>query len=111
MVVIMTMVLIMTGIALLLYALMMLMSYKVHYKSKASQFESGFVKSGSGQPVVSIHFFMVVLMFVIFDFEIVLFLGVVTHSMQSLVSVFVLYLFMLVGLYIEWYTGKLSWMV
>lgn len=99
--VIITMVLVMFGIALLLYLMMVLIAYKVHYKRKASQFERGFVKMGNRQPVVSIHFFTVVLMFVIFDFEIVLFLGVVTHRIQSMVRVFVLYLFMLGGLYIE----------
>ena len=89
-------------IGVFLYLIMVLISYKVHYKSKVSQFERGFVKSGSSSPVVSIHFFMLVFMFIIFDFEIVLFIGLVTHSIQRMLSVFILYLFMLSGLYLEW---------
>jgi NADH:ubiquinone oxidoreductase subunit 3 (subunit A) len=87
--------------SLLLYVVILIISIKHHYSSKTYNFECGFMKKGNRQPLMSIHFFMVVLIFIIFDFEIVLFLGVVTYSVQSILSVFLLYLFILAGLYVE----------
>jgi hypothetical protein len=47
------------------------------------------------------------LMFVIFDLEVVIFLGVLVSDFFSFFSFFVIFVFILGGFYIEWYYGKL----
>lgn len=74
---------------------------KDFYKNKISSFECGFVSVGKIQNSFSIHFFIMMLMFVIFDLEVVIFLGVVVSDISSLGRFLLLLLFILGGFYIE----------
>lgn len=72
-------------------------------------FERGFISIGVVFCSFSIHFFIVLLIFVIFDIEVILLVGCL-----SSVNVFVFFfVFLLVvgGVYLEWYLGKLSWLI
>nr|YP_003097111.1 NADH dehydrogenase subunit 3 [Angiostrongylus cantonensis]ACT88794.1 NADH dehydrogenase subunit 3 [Angiostrongylus cantonensis] len=96
---------------LLLYMVCFLMSLKENSLNKVNSFESGFLSLVKVQNSFSIHFFVLMLMFVIFDLEIVMFLGLLVVDVSSVVSFFMLFLFVLGGFYMEWFFGKLIWVV
>lgn len=87
------------------------MSYKIKYKRKVTSFESGFVPKRNIQISFSIHFFMIVLVFVVFELELIFLLGIVTSSVDGWPAVILLYCFIMKGLYLEWFLGKLMWVV
>nr|YP_007024790.1 NADH dehydrogenase subunit 3 [Aelurostrongylus abstrusus]AFT65550.1 NADH dehydrogenase subunit 3 [Aelurostrongylus abstrusus] len=78
--------------------------------SKVNSFESGFLSLVKVQNSFSIHFFVIMLMFVIFDLEVVMFLGLLVSDVSSLFAFFLLG-FVLLGFYMEWGYGKLIWVV
>nr|YP_003433729.1 NADH dehydrogenase subunit 3 [Trichostrongylus vitrinus]ACX85095.1 NADH dehydrogenase subunit 3 [Trichostrongylus vitrinus] len=94
-----------------LYVLNFFISVKKNELLKISTFESGFMSIGKVQNSFSIHFFVMMLMFVIFDLEIVMFLGLMVADYSSLMSFFMLMLFIMGGFYMEWWYGKLVWLV
>nr|UXK95600.1 NADH dehydrogenase subunit 3 [Macropostrongyloides dissimilis] len=96
---------------LMLYVLNFFMSVKKMDLLKISAFESGFLSVGKIQNSFSIHFFIMMLMFVIFDLEIVMFLGLLISDVSSVVSFLMLMLFIFGGFYMEWYYGKLIWVI
>nr|YP_009347352.1 NADH dehydrogenase subunit 3 [Nippostrongylus brasiliensis]APU89576.1 NADH dehydrogenase subunit 3 [Nippostrongylus brasiliensis]BAV82757.1 NADH dehydrogenase subunit 3 [Nippostrongylus brasiliensis] len=96
---------------LLLYLLNFLLSIKNMELLKVSTFESGFLSIGKVQNSFSIHFFVIMLMFVIFDLEIVMFLGLLISDFTSFISFLMLMFFILGGFYMEWWYGKLVWVI
>nr|YP_003433893.2 NADH dehydrogenase subunit 3 [Strongylus vulgaris]ACX85167.2 NADH dehydrogenase subunit 3 [Strongylus vulgaris]BAV82829.1 NADH dehydrogenase subunit 3 [Strongylus vulgaris] len=96
---------------LVLYGSNFVMSVKKGDLLKINAFESGFISVGKIQNSFSIHFFIMMLMFVIFDLEIVMFLGLLISDMSSFVSFLMLMLFIFGGFYMEWWYGKLIWVV
>nr|YP_009026497.1 NADH dehydrogenase subunit 3 [Rhigonema thysanophora]AGZ90405.1 NADH dehydrogenase subunit 3 [Rhigonema thysanophora] len=87
------------------------LSDKEGSKIKISSFESGFSTLSRVQNSFSVHFFVMMLMFVIFDLEIVMFLGVLVSDMSSFLSFLFLLLFIVGGFYMEWWYGKLVWLI
>nr|YP_009445097.1 NADH dehydrogenase subunit 3 [Marshallagia marshalli]ATV81506.1 NADH dehydrogenase subunit 3 [Marshallagia marshalli] len=96
---------------LALYCVNFLLSSKKIELLKVSTFESGFMSIGKIHNSFSIHFFIVMLMFVVFDLEIVMLVGVLVVDLSSLVSFLILMMFIVVGFYMEWWYGKLIWFV
>lgn len=97
------MVIIFTLLLLLLFYLgNFVLSCKDFYKNKISSFECGFDSVGKIQNSFSIHFFIIMLMFVIFDLEVVMFVGILISDISSLLSFLMLLFFILGGFYIEW---------
>ena len=80
-------------------------------KNKIRAFERGFVRVGKIQNSFSIHFFIIILIFVIFDLEVVIFLGILISDITSFFSFLLIFTFILGGFYIEWYYGKLVWVI
>ena len=78
---------------------------------KNSSFESGFESLGGLHNSFSIHFFIIILMFVIFDLEVVILLGFLVTFTMIYTTFFIVFFFVLGGFYIEWYFGKLVWFV
>nr|YP_009050531.1 NADH dehydrogenase subunit 3 [Parafilaroides normani]AIG23799.1 NADH dehydrogenase subunit 3 [Parafilaroides normani] len=93
------------------YFLVFFLSFKDLSLVKVSSFESGFLSLVKIQNSFSIHFFVIMLMFVIFDLEVVMFLGLLISDFSSLCVFFLLFVFVLGGFYMEWSYGKLIWMV
>lgn len=83
------------------------LSSKISYYSKNTSFERGFLSVGKVQKSFSVHFFIIILIFVIFDVEIVIILGFVVSDFNSYISFFFIFLFILGGLYLEWFYLKL----
>nr|AJL34385.1 NADH dehydrogenase subunit 3 [Caenorhabditis nigoni] len=106
------MVLLFTLVLLLaFYVINFVLSIKDMGKNKISAFECGFVSVGKIQNSFSIHFFIMMLMFVIFDLEIVMFLGILVSDLSSYVSFLLMFVFILGGFYMEWWYGKLVWVI
>nr|YP_010397557.1 NADH dehydrogenase subunit 3 [Boreoheptagyia kurobebrevis]UQJ73466.1 NADH dehydrogenase subunit 3 [Boreoheptagyia kurobebrevis] len=83
-------------------------------REKSSPFECGFDPMNSSRLPFSIRFFLIAIIFLIFDVEIALILpmimvikfsNMIMWSMTSLIFIFIL----LVGLYHEWNQGALNW--
>ena len=93
------------------YLINFLLRVKDFNKNKSGAFESGFVRVGIIQNSFSIHFFIIILIFVIFDLEIVIFLGILISDFNSFLSFLIIIIFILGGFYIEWWYGKLIWVI
>ena len=86
-------------LACVLYFLSFLMRYKIKNINKIRAFESGFRVVKSVHSRFSIHFFLILLMFVIFDLEIVLLLGCLLRINPG---AFVLFIILIIGgVYLE----------
>nr|YP_009711671.1 NADH dehydrogenase subunit 3 [Dasypogon diadema]AYW52660.1 NADH dehydrogenase subunit 3 [Dasypogon diadema] len=83
-------------------------------REKASPFECGFDPSSSSRLPFSLRFFMIAIIFLIFDVEIALMLPMImimktSDLMQwSMVSIFFIVI-LIIGIYHEWNQGALNW--
>jgi NADH:ubiquinone oxidoreductase subunit 3 (subunit A) len=77
------------------------LSLKDFYIQKLNSFECGFLSLGKIQNSFSIHFFIIILMFVIFDLEIIMFFGLFISNLLLLFGLVFIFLFILGGLYLE----------
>uniref|UniRef100_A0AAU6PBZ1 NADH-ubiquinone oxidoreductase chain 3 n=1 Tax=Dusuna sp. TaxID=3133678 RepID=A0AAU6PBZ1_9HEMI len=100
---------------LLIFLGSLFISSKVFYEfHKASSFECGFNSMSIKRLPFSIHFFLVAVIFLIFDIEVVIIFPIIVILQFSsiyvwfyIVSFFITILIM--GLYHEWYNGILNW--
>lgn len=86
---------------LVFYLINFFIRVKDFNKNKISSFERGFVRVGVIQNSFSIHFFIIILMFVIFDLEIVIFLGILVSDFNSFLSFIFIIIFIIGGFYME----------
>nr|QHN89084.1 NADH dehydrogenase subunit 3 [Ludioschema vittiger] len=113
--VIMTMSLIIFLISLLVMILASIISKKTFIdREKSSPFECGFDPKSSARIPFSLQFFLIAVIFLIFDVEITLLLPlIVTMKISNLINfsaVMSIFLFiLLIGLYHEWKQGALNW--
>nr|WOR80634.1 NADH dehydrogenase subunit 3 [Curtos sp.] len=104
---------------LLLCTMIMIISSILSKKSindreKSSPFECGFDPKASARIPFSLQFFLIAVIFLIFDVEItLLFPLVLTMKITSMISFFsitILFIIILIlGLYHEWNQGALNW--
>nr|APX40791.1 NADH dehydrogenase subunit 3 [Phyllotreta hemipoda] len=103
-------------ILLVLITLINLLSKKTFYdREKNSPFECGFDPISSSRLPFSLHFFLIAIIFLIFDIEIVLLLPLIlTLKLTNiLLYTFILIFFIMIlilGLAHEWAQGALEWM-
>nr|ADO60540.1 NADH dehydrogenase subunit 3 [Drilaster sp. BMNH 840462] len=83
-------------------------------REKSSPFECGFDPKSSPRMSFSLHFFLIAVIFLIFDVEITLLMPFIltlkttnTLSFSIMMSLFITIL--LIGLYHEWKQGALKW--
>nr|UPX88726.1 NADH dehydrogenase subunit 3 [Aphodius pedellus] len=106
-------------IIFLIVSLMMMLSSILSKKSfmdreKSSPFECGFDPKSSSRMPFSLQFFLIAVIFLIFDVEITLLIPlIITIKVVSLINYFCITLFFLLillyGLYHEWNQGALNW--
>nr|YP_009918403.1 NADH dehydrogenase subunit 3 [Caryopemon giganteus]QLX47628.1 NADH dehydrogenase subunit 3 [Caryopemon giganteus] len=102
-------------ISLILVLILNLTSKKTFMdREKSSPFECGFDPKSVARLPFSLHFFLIAIIFMIFDVEITLLLPMIPSLQSSnimeyslIVSLFMLIL--LLGLYHEWNQGALNW--
>nr|AYW52343.1 NADH dehydrogenase subunit 3 [Entiminae sp. ACP-2013] len=83
-------------------------------REKSSPFECGFDPKNSARMPFSLQFFMIAVIFVIFDVELTILLPMISMlelSMFNIYSYMMLFfiIILLFGLYHEWNQGALSW--
>nr|UJI65680.1 NADH dehydrogenase subunit 3 [Basilia ansifera] len=103
-------------ISMIILMLILTLSMKKNFdREKSSPFECGFDPKSSSRIPFSLHFFLIAVMFLIFDVEITLILPMIlTFNFSKMISwMFMSISFMLIlliGLYHEWNQGMLKWM-
>nr|AFQ62202.1 NADH dehydrogenase subunit 3 [Xyletinus sp. XYL01] len=106
-------------IILCLSILMMIINNTISKKTfadreKSSPFECGFDPKSSPRIPFSLHFFLIAIIFLVFDIEIALLLPLILTMKISIISSY-LFIFsffiiiLLVGVYHEWNQGMLNW--
>nr|ALO77169.1 NADH deshydrogenase subunit 3 [Phloiophilus edwardsi] len=108
-----------SSISIILPILLMIMSSILSKKSfydreKSSPFECGFDPNSSPRMPFSLHFFLIAIIFLIFDVEITLLLPLIsvlkTTKLIDLITMMTIFLLiLLLGTYYEWKTGALNW--
>nr|ATN41158.1 NADH dehydrogenase subunit 3 [Diptera sp. 59 LC-2017] len=109
----------MSSILLMLSMVMMLLASILSKKSiidreKSSPFECGFDPKSSSRLPFSLHFFLITIIFLIFDVEIALILPMILIINYSnlviwTITSMIFILILLTGLYHEWNQGMLNW--
>nr|YP_010471470.1 NADH dehydrogenase subunit 3 [Brillia brevicornis]UVG40809.1 NADH dehydrogenase subunit 3 [Brillia brevicornis] len=89
---------------------------KIEDREKSSPFECGFDPMNSSRLPFSIQFFLIAIIFLIFDVEIALILPIImifkfsNMKMLMISSIFFIFI-LLAGLYHEWNQGMLNWTI
>nr|YP_006576036.1 NADH dehydrogenase subunit 3 [Necrophila americana]ACZ58563.1 NADH dehydrogenase subunit 3 [Necrophila americana] len=110
--------------ALVLFIISMIMMFAASILSKktfmdrekSSPFECGFDPKNSARLPFSLQFFLIAVIFLIFDVEItmliplILVMKISSLSNIYLISIFFIFI-LLVGLYHEWNQGALTWVI
>nr|YP_003204745.1 NADH dehydrogenase subunit 3 [Fusiturris similis]ACF04852.1 NADH dehydrogenase subunit 3 [Fusiturris similis] len=106
-------------VALFLSNLVMLLGWVlskrgISDREKSSPFECGFDPIKSARLPFSLRFFLLAIIFLIFDVEIVLLFPILASMMSSIslslmFSFFVFLVVLIVGLFHEWNEGSLDW--
>nr|WHM50501.1 NADH dehydrogenase subunit 3 [Pseudabris przewalskyi] len=102
-------------IALLMLTIVSLISKKTFIdREKSSPFECGFDPKSSARLPFSLHFFLIAVIFIIFDVEItLLFPLIMSLTMSNPTSYFIVILvfvaILILGLFHEWNQGALDW--
>nr|AND96269.1 NADH deshydrogenase subunit 3 [Onthophagus cf. taurinus] len=83
-------------------------------REKSSPFECGFDPKSSSRMPFSLHFFLIAVIFLIFDVEITLLIPIImilkiSNMINFNLIIFFFIFILLFGLYYEWNQGALTW--
>jgi len=102
-----------TGLAILVVALGHLFGPRRRTTRKGQPYESGMLPYGSGQRRMPVHFYLIAVLFILFDIEIIFLLpwAVVLRQIKvaGLIEMLVFVLILLVGFVYAWKRGALEW--
>nr|ATG83207.1 NADH dehydrogenase subunit 3 [Aphrophora sp. EMHAU-15062701] len=101
-------------IIILLFIFMLISKKSFLDREKCSPFECGFDPMNSSRIPFSLHFFLMAVIFLIFDVEVVLILPIpiimnLSFIYEWFISSLMFILILILGLYHEWWNGMLSW--
>ena len=102
-----------TGLAVLVVALGHLFGPRRRTARKGQPYESGMLPYGSGQRRMPVHFYLIAVLFILFDIEIIFLLpwAIVLRQIKvaGLIEMLVFVLILLVGFVYAWKRGALEW--
>jgi NADH-quinone oxidoreductase subunit A len=102
-----------TGLAILVVALGHLFGPRRRSARKGQPYESGMVPYGPGQRRMPVHFYLIAVLFILFDIEIIFLLpwAIVLRQIKvaGLIEMVVFVLILLVGFVYAWKRGALEW--
>ena len=102
-----------TGLAILVVALGHLFGPRRRTARNGQPYESGMLPYGSGQRRMPVHFYLIAVLFILFDIEIIFLLpwAVVLRQIKvaGLIEMLVFVLILLVGFVYAWKRGALEW--
>ena len=104
-----------SGIALLLFGMILILSERRQTRrNSATPFECGFDPQRSARVPFSLRFFLLAVIFLIFDVEVVVLFPVLyvvggRRSVRGVSAVLFFLVILLVGLFHEWREGSLDW--
>nr|QRV62408.1 NADH dehydrogenase subunit 3 [Deuteronectes picturatus] len=107
--------LIIMSISIIIMSIASILSKKTFMdKEKNSPFECGFDPMNSARIPFSLQFFLIAVIFLIFDVEIALLLPMImiykiSNMNMMLITSFFFIIILLIGLYHEWLQGALNW--
>nr|AVJ52407.1 NADH dehydrogenase subunit 3 [Homaemus proteus] len=83
-------------------------------REKMSPFECGFDPMNSPRIPFSVHFFLIAVLFLIFDIEIAIILPIIITTKWTMTwtwigTILVFIMVLIMGLYYEWNNGMLEW--
>lgn len=100
-------------IAFAVFLLSFVLSFQTLEDEKNSIYECGFVPFGSARNKFEVKFYLVSILFIVFDLEIAFLLPCVVSLSRfntfSLITVFSFLLLVALGFAYEWKTGSMSW--
>nr|ATD86008.1 NADH dehydrogenase subunit 3 [Centrotus cornutus] len=108
------MILIIMLITLIIMLITMISKKSIIDIQKSSPFECGFNPMSMKRLPFSIHFFIIAIIFLIFDVEIVIIMPMIMTFKYSLMKFWMLtsisfIIILIMGLYYEWKNGMLNW--
>nr|BAV82667.1 NADH dehydrogenase subunit 3 [Brugia pahangi] len=92
-----------------MYFLSMVFSYKFIDFGKLSSYECGFDVFSGARDSFSVVFFSIVLIFVVFELEVIIFIILIQGDFYGIFSFFLFFFYVVFSFYMEWYFGKLLW--
>nr|YP_011036699.1 NADH dehydrogenase subunit 3 [Xestocephalus gracilus]WRK21303.1 NADH dehydrogenase subunit 3 [Xestocephalus gracilus] len=108
-----------TSMIMMVLLLLMLMITAINMKStiehqKSTPFECGFNPISHSRTPLSIKFFLIGVLFLIFDIEVIIIMPMIFTMKSSMLTTWMLTSLMMImilimGLYHEWYNGLLNW--
>nr|QXP43569.1 NADH dehydrogenase subunit 3 [Xenopsylla cheopis] len=107
--------LLLSALSMIIMLLSSNLSFKQIYdQEKNSPFECGFDPMSSSRMPFSLHFFLIAIIFLIFDIEIALMLPMInTYSCSIknywIITSIIFIMILLIGLFYEWNQGMLKW--
>nr|UPL65861.1 NADH dehydrogenase subunit 3 [Onymocoris hackeri] len=111
----MTMLMMTTTIVTALMMICLIISKKIkQIREKPSPFECGFDPQSSARTPFSMQFFLIAILFLIFDIEIVILIPMIftlkmNFTMKWLITSIMFVMILIVGLLHEWKNGVLDW--
>nr|YP_010431996.1 NADH dehydrogenase subunit 3 [Abrus yunshanensis]USS62531.1 NADH dehydrogenase subunit 3 [Abrus yunshanensis] len=101
-------------LVIMLLTVLMLSKKMLTDMQKITPFECGFNPMSYTRLPFSIHFFMIAVIFLIFDIEIIMILPMIFTLKSSMVKLWVMtsalfLLILLIGLFHEWKNGMIDW--
>nr|YP_009543741.1 NADH dehydrogenase subunit 3 [Stereobalanus canadensis]AXY64128.1 NADH dehydrogenase subunit 3 [Stereobalanus canadensis] len=110
----MFMILFSTTLSLILSMISHRLPARLQDQEKLSPYECGFDPMNPTRLPFSLRFFLMAILFILFDLEIALLLALpssasLLHPMQSLTVAFLLLIMLTMGLIYEWWEGGLDW--
>nr|YP_009733527.1 NADH dehydrogenase subunit 3 [Krisna rufimarginata]QHV34365.1 NADH dehydrogenase subunit 3 [Krisna rufimarginata] len=106
--------LIMMILTLMMILISMMVKKKKNLMQKSSPFECGFNSLSNKRLPFSMHFFLIGIIFLIFDIEIIIIMPSImmmkfSNTIFWMLTLMLIMIMIIVGLYHEWWNGMLNW--